>query len=104
EWRLTGFASAYPINNTPHSGGVDPDPNQDLPIPSVSWSEGVVFAALTTTNGGRVIAIDPREGLSAFRPGPAGATGQTADLTAVPDLPGMPPVISTPTVGYVRDN
>ena len=106
EWRIPSAALGlipYQISNAP-SGGANPDPNPDLPIPAAAWSEGTLFAAVNTANGGRVLAIDPRAGRSALMPGPFGTSVPTSELSAVPDLPGMPTVMSSPTVGYVRDN
>jgi len=97
----------YPINNAPHSSVNDIDPNQDLPIPSVAWSEGALFAAVTTTNGGRILALDPREGRNSLLPGINGASNAPTSrpgMNAVPQLAGSPAFVSTPTVGYVRDN
>ncbi|MCC6727822.1 MAG: DUF4159 domain-containing protein [Chthonomonadales bacterium] len=75
--------------------------DEGLLVPAPAWSEGVLFVGLNTASGGRIAAIDPRRGGSAFhltRPlGPGEAL--------VPDVPtGMGAVWSSPTVGYVRDD
>lgn len=70
------------------------------PVPAVAFSEGVVFAALSTSAGGRVLAIDPATGGSPFHIGSPAGTGEGL----VPDVPGTEALRSTPTVGYVRDN
>lgn len=76
-----------------------------LPLvpPSVTASEGILFAAANVNGAsgpeGRVVAIDPYTGNSAFSPTVA---GQYDDV--VPGkTPNLPPVIGSPTVGYVKD-
>src|SRR5215472_10309660 len=75
EWVCSGYAMDFGIDTTPQSGAGGVDPSQDRAIPAPAWSEGVVFAAVNTTNGGRVLAIDPHNGLSALTPGPNGYGG-----------------------------
>ncbi len=70
------------------------------PVPAVAFSEGVIFAALSTSAGGRVLAIDPATGGSPFHIGSPAGTGEGL----VPDAPGTEPLRSAPTVGYVRDD
>lgn len=88
----------------PSASGAQPYPVDDrMPIPAAAWSEGVLFVSFNTAAGGRVAAIDPRRGNSAFqlnlpvRASPAPAIG------AVPHAAGVPPFVSAPTVGYVLD-
>jgi hypothetical protein len=106
DWVLTGLGTDYGIDNSPHNtgGAPNPDSGKDLPIPAPAWSEGVLFISLNTPSGGRLVTVDPRGGRSLFRPGPLGYSGETFDRTAVPDAVGTGSMLSTPTVGYVRDN
>src|SRR5205823_3731475 len=71
------------------------------------YSEGVIFVAANVGGNGRIAAIDPRNGRQVFAPGATGYDGSMnsdPDRASVPNsTPGLPPVISTPTVGYVRD-
>jgi len=96
----------YGIDTSPYGGTPDPNPARDLPIPAVAWSEGVLFASLRVQGDqGRVVAIDPRNGHSAMNPGSTGYNGAPLDEASVPDVSsGIPPILSSPTVGYVRDN
>lgn len=71
----------------------------DLPVPSAVWSEGVIFVALNTSPGGRLAAIDPRNGLSAFHPGAPIGAGESL----IPNSPATGVITTSPTVGYVRD-
>lgn len=78
---------------------------QDAPVPAAAWSEGVLFVAFNTSQGGRVAAIDPRNGSSAFhlqRP-PSAVPAGTAEAM-VPDQAGLPQFWGAPTVGYIRDD
>jgi hypothetical protein len=104
EW-VVQFGADYPMSFDARAAADDTgNPTWMTPVPSVAFSDGVVFAGINTANGGRVVAIDPREGMSALRPGPLGSGGDTADRCAVPDVPvGMPAILSAPTVGYQRD-
>jgi|GEM_PF-3383046 len=101
----------YPLSATPEVDWVSPQNfgtnynlPSNMPVPSVAWSEGVLFLGVNTANGGRVVAIDPRNGESAFEPGPNGNIGQHDWQDAsVPITPGNPSIWSSPTVGYVQD-
>ena len=81
--------------------GIDPASRQ--PIPAPAWSEGVLFVGVNTASGGKVVAIDPRNGRSAFHPGPDGYSGDLAETAAVPQTGMIGPVHGSPSVGYVRD-
>lgn len=98
DWsRRHSNAIDYGIDATPYNGTVDPNPARDRPIPAAAWSEGVLFVSLNTGDGGRIAALDPRTGGSALNP------TQPLDQVSVPDAAGIPPILSAPTVGYVRD-
>lgn len=73
------------------------------PLPSPAWSEGVVFAVANTSSGGKVYALDPRAGLSAFHPGTDGYSGNSADETGVPNSSQMGGPVGTPSAGYIKD-
>ena len=75
------------------------------PVPSVAWSEGVIFAAVPTAAGAYVAAIDPRNGKGAFAPY-AAAPASDPVKSSVPVAPIDPSsmITSSPTVGYVKDN
>lgn len=85
---------------TSATGAQDYGLDADLLVPAPAWSEGVLFVGLNTASGGRIAAIDPRRGGSAFhltRPLGAGEA-------LVPDVAtGMGAVWSSPTVGYLPD-
>jgi hypothetical protein len=83
--------------------------------PAPTWSEGVLFAAVNSTNGGtlggHIVAIDPRgsaqrggKALSAFNPtGPPGPFGIDSQAPLRPNA--IPPIfLGSPTMGYVRDS
>ena len=70
------------------------------PIPAVAFSEGVVFATLSTSAGGRVLVIDPATGGSPFHIGSPAGVGEGL----VPDVPGTEAIRGAPTVGYVTDD
>ncbi len=75
-----------------------------FPIPSPAFMDGVVFEGVNTSTGGKIVAIDPRMGLSAFQPSANGYTGAAASTDEVPQsTAGMTEVLTTPTVGYVTD-
>jgi hypothetical protein len=69
------------------------------PIPAPAFSEGVVFVALNTDAGGRILAIDPFSGGSPFHVGRPAGLGEGL----VPDVPGTEALRGSLTVGYVRD-
>ncbi len=69
------------------------------PIPAPAFSEGVIFVALNTSAGGRVLAIDPFTGGSPFHLGSPAGIGEGL----IPDVPGTEALRGSPTVGYVRD-
>jgi len=106
EWRANLPAVEFPLETIASAGDVA----RDLPIPSPTWAEGVLLVAVnmsgTAGPTGRIVAIDPRHGLSAMRPGPTGTEGDRAELAAVPpaSVAGIPPFITSPTVGLVKDN
>ena len=69
------------------------------PVPAPAFSEGVIFVALNTNAGGRVLAVDPATGGSPFHLGVPAGVGEGL----VPDVPGTEALRGSPTVGYVRD-
>ncbi len=97
-----GNVTDYPNYPTSSSG------NALLPVPSPVFSEGVVFVAVNTTiGGGRVVALDPRNGTGAMQTDLTGyQPAADPSYSSVPDAAGgatPPPVLGTPTVGYVED-
>jgi hypothetical protein len=101
----------YPMSATPQvdwvspgNFGTDYQLPANLPVPSIAFSEGVIFLGVNTSSGARVVAIDPRNGESAFAPGPTGNIGaHDWQDSSVPIMPAAPTVCSSPTVGYILD-
>ena len=93
EWNVTNLSTSLPARQYANL----------LPglTPSVVYSEGVVYASFNTADGGRIAAIDPHDGTSYYHPGIAVQAGTNGGL--VPDVPGVPAFVSTPTLGVVRD-
>jgi len=87
----------------PSTSGAQPYPLGLESIPAAAWSEGVLFVSWNTSAGGRVAAIDPRMGNSAFQLNQAVRATPAPAIGAVPHAAGTPPFISSPTAGYVLD-
>ncbi len=94
----TSGAIPYALSSASNPGGQVP------PVPAAAWAEGVVFVALNTSNGGRIAAIDPRSGTSAFHLGRSLSSSSGSAESMVPDTSvTLPEFWTTPTVGYIRD-
>jgi len=93
EWTITNLSTNLPSRT--YSNGM---PGL---LPSIVYSDGAVYATFNTSDGGRIAVIDPHDGTSFYRPGVALQAGANGGL--VPDAPGVPAFVSTPTLGVVQD-
>jgi len=104
EWSFNLGAQAAPFDLS----------NPLAQVPSAAYSEGVVYLTVSLASGvanfgGRLVAIDPHNGASAFKldepPAPdtvasvSGASGQGM----IPSIPGVPAPMSGVSLGYVTD-
>lgn len=101
DWRITPAVSGaqpYVLAAANNPGGQTP------PVPAAAWSEGVLFVAFNTNNGGKIAAIDPRRGTSAFHlQRPISSALGSAESMVPDNAVTLPEFWTTPTVGYVRD-